>query len=46
MTARNGPRVPFFRPVSPTVGELVVRPAGFTHHGYHLQPRRSRLVFV
>ena len=46
MTACSGPHVTAFRPVSPTVGELVVRPAGFTHHGYHFQRRRSRLVFV
>lgn len=46
MTARNGPRVTASRPVSPTVGEPKVRPAGFTTNGHHFQRRRSRLVFV
>jgi hypothetical protein len=46
MKARDGHHLTASRPVSPTVGEPTVRPAGYTNRGHHFQRRRSRLVFV
>jgi hypothetical protein len=46
MTARTDRRATASRPVSLTVGEPKVRPAGFTTNGHHFQRRRSRLLLV
>jgi len=46
MTAHQDQRVTAARPVSLTVGEPSVRPAGYTNHGHHFQRRRNRLLFV
>ena len=46
MTARKARPAIASRPVFPTAGGPIVRPAELTSHGYHFQCRQHRRFFV